>query len=149
MTTLCQNASYSALLPIITINFGRFQPRKTYWHNLQKYLTHLPFNSQTKTIQWQLDNSLYARFHNHLAYCPLNHICPNTWYSQKSIEGHKFETLFAIVDNTALQKKIWNTWLISVIIFYVFLATESKSEISFAPSRLDFAACEVTIFGKQ
>ena len=37
----------------------------------------------------------------------------------------------------------------SVIIFYVFLATESENEISFAQSRLDFAACEVTIFGKQ
>ena len=36
-----------------------------------------------------------------------------------------------------------------MIIFYVLLATESKSDISFAPSRLDFAACEVTIFGKQ
>ena len=37
----------------------------------------------------------------------------------------------------------------SVIIFYVFLATESESDISFASSRLDFAACEVTILGKQ
>ena len=37
----------------------------------------------------------------------------------------------------------------SVIIFYVFLATESKSDIRFAPSRLDFVAWEVTIFGKQ
>ena len=37
----------------------------------------------------------------------------------------------------------------SVIIYYVFFAAESESDISFAPSRLDFAACEVTIFGKQ
>ena len=37
----------------------------------------------------------------------------------------------------------------SVIIYYVFLAAESESDISFAPSRLDFAASEVTIFGKQ
>ena len=37
----------------------------------------------------------------------------------------------------------------SVVIFYVFLAAESETDISFAPSRLDFAACEVTIFGKQ
>ena len=37
----------------------------------------------------------------------------------------------------------------SVVIFYVLLATESESDISFSPSRLDFAACEVTIFGKQ
>ena len=47
------------------------------------------------------------------------------------------------------KKKFWNSQLMSVIIFYVFLATESESDISFAPSRLDFAACEVTIFGKQ
>ena len=37
----------------------------------------------------------------------------------------------------------------SVIIFYVFLATESESDIIFAPSRLDFAACEVNICEKQ
>ena len=37
----------------------------------------------------------------------------------------------------------------SVTIFYVFLAAESESDISFAPSRLDFAACEIIIFGKQ
>ena len=37
----------------------------------------------------------------------------------------------------------------SVIIFYVLLATESESDISFAPSRQDFAEWEVTIFGKQ
>ena len=37
----------------------------------------------------------------------------------------------------------------SVIISYVLSATESESDISFAPSRLDFAACEVTIFEKQ
>ena len=37
----------------------------------------------------------------------------------------------------------------SVIIFYVFLAAESESDITFAQSRLDFAACEKTIFGKQ
>ena len=37
----------------------------------------------------------------------------------------------------------------SVIIFYVFLGAESESDISFAPSRLNFAACEVTIFGNQ
>ena len=47
------------------------------------------------------------------------------------------------------KKKIWNAQLMSVIIFYVLLATESESDISFAPSRLDFAAWEVTIFGKQ
>ena len=37
----------------------------------------------------------------------------------------------------------------SVVIFYVLLATESESDISFAPSRLDFSACEVTNFRKQ
>ena len=36
----------------------------------------------------------------------------------------------------------------SVIIFYVLLATESESDISFAPSRLDFAAFKVTNFWK-
>ena len=51
--------------------------------------------------------------------------------------------------NTALQIFFWNTQLISVIISYVLLSTESESEISFAPLRLDFAACEGTIFGKQ
>ena len=54
-----------------------------------------------------------------------------------------------LMHNTALQKKNWNTQLMSVIIFYVFLAADSASDISFAPSQLDFAACEVTIFGKQ
>ena len=43
----------------------------------------------------------------------------------------------------------WNTQLMSVIIFYVFLVTESDSEISIASSRLDSATYEVTIFGKQ
>ena len=37
----------------------------------------------------------------------------------------------------------------SVIIFYVLLATECESDISFAQSRLDFAAREVTIFEKE
>ena len=37
----------------------------------------------------------------------------------------------------------------SMIIFYVFLAAESDSDIRFPPSRLDFAAHEVTIFRKQ
>ena len=37
----------------------------------------------------------------------------------------------------------------SLIMFYILLATESESDISFAPSLLDFAACEVPIFGKQ
>ena len=37
----------------------------------------------------------------------------------------------------------------SVIIYYVLLATESESDISVAQTRLDYAACEVTIFGKQ
>ena len=43
----------------------------------------------------------------------------------------------------------WNTQMMSVIISYVLLANESESDISFAQSRLDFAAWEVTIFGKQ
>ena len=43
----------------------------------------------------------------------------------------------------------WNTQLMSMIIFYVFLAAESDSDICFPPSRLDFAAHEVTIFRKQ
>ena len=51
--------------------------------------------------------------------------------------------------NTALQEKNWNTQLMSLIIFYVLLATDSESDIHFAPSRLDFAAFEMTIFGKQ
>ena len=50
---------------------------------------------------------------------------------------------------TVLQKKFWNTQLMSVIFSYVLLATESESDISFAPSRLDFDAWGVTIFGKQ
>ena len=37
----------------------------------------------------------------------------------------------------------------SAINFYVLLATESESDISFATSRLDFAACDVTILGKE
>ena len=35
--------------------------------------------------------------------------------------------------------------MMSMIIFYVFLAAESDSDIRFPPSRLDFAAQEVTI----
>ena len=34
----------------------------------------------------------------------------------------------------------------SLIKFYILLATESESDISFDPSRLDFTACEATIF---
>ena len=34
----------------------------------------------------------------------------------------------------------------SMIIFYVFLTAESKFDICFSPSRLDFAAQEVEIF---
>ena len=50
---------------------------------------------------------------------------------------------------TVLQKKFEiHNWL-SVIIFYVLLSTESEYDISLVPSRLDFAACKVTIFGKQ
>ena len=41
-----------------------------------------------------------------------------------------------LMHNTALQKKNWNTQLMIMIIFYV----------RFLPSRLDFAAHEVTIF---
>ena len=37
----------------------------------------------------------------------------------------------------------------SMIIFYVFLATEPEPDISFSPTRLDFAAGEVPIFRKQ
>ena len=51
--------------------------------------------------------------------------------------------------HTALQKKNWNTQLMSMIVFYVFLAGESDSDIRFSASRLDFAVHEVTIFGKQ
>ena len=36
-----------------------------------------------------------------------------------------------------------------MIIFYVFFAAESKSEMTFSPTRLDFAAPEVTIFRKR
>ena len=37
----------------------------------------------------------------------------------------------------------------SLIKFYILLATESESDISFALSLLDFAARDMTIFGKQ
>ena len=48
---------------------------------------------------------------------------------------------------TALQKKkIWNTQLMSMIIFYVFLTAESEFDICFSPPRLDFAVHEVEIF---
>ena len=39
--------------------------------------------------------------------------------------------------------------MMSMIIFYVFLAAESESDISFAPSHLEIAAYEVIIFGIQ
>ena len=52
------------------------------------------------------------------------------------------------LDYTALQKKFKYT-IDECDHFYVLLVTESESDISFAPSRLDFAAWEVTIFGKQ
>ena len=51
--------------------------------------------------------------------------------------------------NTLRYKKIWNTQFMSMAIYYVLLAAESEFDISFAPSSLDFAVCEVTIFGKQ
>ena len=52
------------------------------------------------------------------------------------------------IDSLRYRKKFWNTQLMSMIIFYVFLAAESDSDIRFPPSRLDFAAHEVTIFRK-
>ena len=51
--------------------------------------------------------------------------------------------------NTVLQKQNQNKQLMSMIDCYVFLAAESHSDIRFPPSRLDFAAHEVTIFRKQ
>ena len=36
--------------------------------------------------------------------------------------------------------------MMSMIIFYVFLAAQSDSDIRFSPSRLDFAVHEVEIF---
>ena len=47
------------------------------------------------------------------------------------------------------KKFFWNTQLMSVIIFHVLLASEFESDIRLAPSRLDFAACDVTIFWTQ
>ena len=44
------------------------------------------------------------------------------------------------------RKKFWNTQLMSMIIFYVFLAAESEFNIRFSPSRLDFSVQEVEIF---
>ena len=46
---------------------------------------------------------------------------------------------YVCVNNTVLQKKIWNTQLMSMIIFYVFLAAESEFDSGFYPSRLDLA----------
>ena len=63
--------------------------------------------------------------------------------------GNLIGFLIKKTDNTVLQKEnfeIHNWWVWSV---FVLLAAGSESDISFAPSRLDFAACEVTIFGKQ
>ena len=48
--------------------------------------------------------------------------------------------------NTALQKKNLNTQLMSIIIFYVFLAAESEFDNRFSPSRLDLAVQEVEMF---
>ena len=53
------------------------------------------------------------------------------------------------IDNTALQKKFSKYTIDECDHFLCILAAESESDINFAPSRLDFAVCEVTIFGKQ
>ena len=55
-----------------------------------------------------------------------------------------------LTNNTALQKKKLKYTIDEYDIFLnVFLAAESDSDIRFLPSRLDFAAHEVTIFRKQ
>ena len=43
-------------------------------------------------------------------------------------------------------KKNWNTQMMSMIIFYVFLAAKSESNIGFASSRLDLAVPKLWIF---
>ena len=40
----------------------------------------------------------------------------------------------------------WNTQMMSMTIFYVFVATESESDICFASSRLDLAVPKLWIF---
>ena len=54
-----------------------------------------------------------------------------------------------IINYTALQKNFLKCTIDESDHFNALLVTESESDISFAPSGLDFAACEVTIFGKQ
>ena len=49
-------------------------------------------------------------------------------------------------DNTALQKKILNTQLTRMIIFYVSFTLQSETDISFSPTRLDLAVQEVQNF---
>ena len=43
-------------------------------------------------------------------------------------------------------KKFWSTQVTSMIIFYVFLAVKSDSDIRFSQTRLDFAVQEVGSF---
>ena len=64
------------------------------------------------------------------------------------IVKHNFEFHGTIV-HYLTENFFWNKQLMSMIIFNVFLAAESDSDIRFPPSRLDFAAHEVTIFRKQ
>ena len=47
------------------------------------------------------------------------------------------------------RKKILSTQIMRMIIFHVFVAAESETNISFSKTRLDFDAHEVTIFRKQ
>ena len=60
-----------------------------------------------------------------------------------------FTKLQYIKNNTALQTFFWNAQLMSMIVFYVFFATESDFDIRFSLACLDFAAHEVTIFRNQ
>ena len=44
------------------------------------------------------------------------------------------------------EENFKNTQIMRMIIFHVFLAAESESDISFSPTRLDFAAYDYEVY---
>ena len=68
------------------------------------------------------------------------------WQCLDTITNHKIIMALLLPDNTALQKKILNTQLTRMIIFYVSFTLQSETDISFSPTRLDLAVQEVQNF---
>ena len=70
-------------------------------------------------------------------------------YKSVNLNLAVYGILMETLDNTALQKFFLKYTIDEYDHFLCFLAAESVSDIRFPPSRLDFAAHEITISRKQ